>query len=71
LKLDTVSPTAQRRVARGKTNVFDRTFFKKLADSKGRAFSRSSQRAKLFIRESAFAGEFFNPRFGLKKRGLL
>jgi len=28
--------------------------FQKVADSKGRAFSRSSQRAKLFIRESAF-----------------
>ena len=37
-----------------KTKVFARAFYKKLADSKGRAFGRTPQSAKLFIRESAF-----------------
>ena len=37
-----------------KTEVFDRTFFKKFVVSRGEAFGRSSQRAKHFIRKSAF-----------------
>ncbi|WP_419542803.1 hypothetical protein, partial [Negativibacillus massiliensis] len=43
----------------------------KFVVSRGEAFGRTPQSAKHFIRESAFAGEFFNPKLGLKKRGLL
>ena len=41
-----LSPTA---LAAAKTKVFGRAFYKKLADSKGRAFSRTPQSAKHFI----------------------
>ena len=45
--------------------------FQKVADSKDSVFGRTPQSAKHFVRGSAFAGEFFNPKLGLKKRGLL
>ena len=37
-----------------KNKVFSRAFFKKLVVSRGKAFGRTPQSAKLFIRESAF-----------------
>ena len=70
------SPTAQGRVVeakklrRSKTKVFVH-LFQKVVVSRGNAFGRLLRKAEYFIRESAFAGEFFNPKFGLKKRGLL
>ena len=53
-----------------KNKVFDRTFFKKFVVSRGNAFGRSSQRAKLFIRESAFlrARELFASEKVLESR---
>ena len=50
--------------------VFARAFYKKLADSKGRAFGRTPQSAKLFIRESAFlrARELFASEKVLENR---
>ena len=52
------------------TKVFARAFYKKLADSKGRAFGRTPQSAKLFIRESAFlrARELFASEKVLESR---
>jgi len=49
---------------------FTQFFSKNCGFPKGKALGRSSQRAK-GLSSGAFAGEFFNPNFGLKKRGLL
>ena len=39
----------RKSFARSKTTVFGRAFYKKLVVSRGKAFGRSSQRAKSFI----------------------
>ena len=77
MRVDIVAKSKNKSFAGAKTEVFVHLLQKVVGFQRAKPFGRLPQKAESrvelvqLLSSGAFAGEFFNPNFGLKKRGLL